>query len=456
MNEQTNTYAFGFHEHALISKMVRRMKNMISPTHSSNSTDTPGCDDFIDYDPLAYYHNMMELDVDVDDNLDSEDLFINLDCLETSSETPASLTRDTSYTPGNASTVSNGSNDDVSNSIGPSNKPFPLLLHSIVSDEATDKAIHWLPCGKRFVVSDKEEFSQNVLPLYFGARGTGPTTTTKFTSFTRRLKRWNFSRVPAGKELGAYYHEYFQRGEPDLAKKIVYPMGKHPSPTPRGKPRSQKMSRRASTGSMPLPMSGPTRDRSISPAPLKKTFSDESADDMKVWLSNTDFESEGPSFPLSTDANRYTGNPCPEIHSPSAFSDSAFLHAPPLLPSFANSGCFEGEYAGSNAGRQMRRYSHLDPRPIQYMGNRHNATTKCSIDAYPDPVSIISLETETVVTEDALDMSFSPNDVFSFVDPLNILPSEYSTNSSIDDEDDFTDLLAKSLSYDGTAADSYA
>lgn len=128
MNEQTNTYAFGFHEHALISKMVRRMKNMISPTHSSNSTDTPGCDDFIDYDPLAYYHNMMELDVDVDDNLDSEDLFINLDCLETSSETPASLTRDTSYTPGNASTVSNGSNDDVSNSIGPSNKPHSYCI----------------------------------------------------------------------------------------------------------------------------------------------------------------------------------------------------------------------------------------------------------------------------------------------------------------------------------------
>lgn len=44
----------------------------------------------------------------------------------------------------------------------------------------------------------------------------------KYTSFTRRLKRWKFDRVPSGPEMGAYYNKRFVRGRPDLVKDMVY------------------------------------------------------------------------------------------------------------------------------------------------------------------------------------------------------------------------------------------
>lgn len=46
----------------------------------------------------------------------------------------------------------------------------------------------------------------------------------KFTSFTRRLKRWNFKRVPRGPELGAYYNKNFIRDQPELVQQMRYRM----------------------------------------------------------------------------------------------------------------------------------------------------------------------------------------------------------------------------------------
>lgn len=96
---------------------------------------------------------------------------------------------------------------------------FPILLHEIVSDPETDNCIHWLPCGTRFIIPDKQKFANEVLPKYYGHA--------KFTSFTRRLKRWSFSRVPSGPFMGAYYNPEFRRGEPERAAKVKY---SHPAP----------------------------------------------------------------------------------------------------------------------------------------------------------------------------------------------------------------------------------
>ncbi|KAL7462689.1 hypothetical protein ACHAXS_003061 [Conticribra weissflogii] len=96
---------------------------------------------------------------------------------------------------------------------------FPILLHEIVSDPETDDCIHWLPCGTRFIIPDKQKFANEVLPKYYGHA--------KFTSFTRRLKRWSFSRVPSGPFMGAYYNPEFRRGEPERAAKVKY---SHPAP----------------------------------------------------------------------------------------------------------------------------------------------------------------------------------------------------------------------------------
>lgn len=96
---------------------------------------------------------------------------------------------------------------------------FPKLLHRIVSDPKTDDCIHWLPCGTRFIISNKDKFSKTVLPEYYG--------NAKFTSFTRRLKRWSFSRIPSGPFMGAYYNVSFRRDEPDKAVMVCY---NHPVP----------------------------------------------------------------------------------------------------------------------------------------------------------------------------------------------------------------------------------
>mmetsp|Transcript_12080 Transcript_12080/g.20937 ORF Transcript_12080/g.20937 Transcript_12080/m.20937 type:complete len:629 (-) Transcript_12080:304-2190(-) len=96
---------------------------------------------------------------------------------------------------------------------------FPILLHEIVSDPSTDDCIHWLACGTRFMISDKKKFAKDVLPRFYGHA--------KFTSFTRRLKRWSFTRVPSGPFMGAYYNPNFRKGEPDLAARVRYD---HPTP----------------------------------------------------------------------------------------------------------------------------------------------------------------------------------------------------------------------------------
>lgn len=115
----------------------------------------------------------------------------------------------------NATTVANGNaaNDDPESPVG-EKTAFPLLLHEIVSDPTTDDLIHWLPCGTRFTISDKTKFAERVLPRFFGHA--------KYTSFTRRLKRWSFTRVPSGPFMGSYYNVNFRRGEHELAARVRY------------------------------------------------------------------------------------------------------------------------------------------------------------------------------------------------------------------------------------------
>ena len=203
-------------------------------------------------------------------------------------------------------------------------KSFPYILHTIVSDPNTDDVVHWLPCGTRFVICKKDEFSTKIIPQNFGGRSGGAT---KYTSFTRRLKRWNFSRVPAGREMGAYYHKEFLRDDPELAMKIIYPpmaaksaegggkvgassgtggssggSKKKKSPTLSSKKPYSKARRRASTGCMPgnvdilditpVPFRGPVNafnEDEILPLPdLEKRNVHDELNDMKNWLSDAD------------------------------------------------------------------------------------------------------------------------------------------------------------------------
>ena len=57
----------------------------------------------------------------------------------------------------------------------------------ILSNEANADIICWLPHGNGFIINKKKTFANEVLPKYFKA--------SKFTSFTRKLNRWGFTRV---------------------------------------------------------------------------------------------------------------------------------------------------------------------------------------------------------------------------------------------------------------------
>lgn len=91
-------------------------------------------------------------------------------------------------------------------------KIFPQRLMEILSNPNNTDAIAWLPHGRAFIIINRQKFANTVLPAYFRK--------TKYTSFTRKLNRWNFTRVTRGPELGAYYHEFFQRGNEALCTQM--------------------------------------------------------------------------------------------------------------------------------------------------------------------------------------------------------------------------------------------
>ena len=69
----------------------------------------------------------------------------------------------------------------------------------VLSHPAVNDTIAWLPHGRGFIILQKRKFSLEVMPNYFKH--------SKFTSFTRKLNRWGFTRVSRGPEMGAYYHK---------------------------------------------------------------------------------------------------------------------------------------------------------------------------------------------------------------------------------------------------------
>jgi len=100
--------------------------------------------------------------------------------------------------------------------------------HIVNSDEPT---ACWVKGGECFLILDRKEFSQTVLPKYFKH--------CKFTSFVRQLNFYGFHKIrldptlPIGddgdsdstkaqinEDIVCFHHKYFQADRPDLLKKI--------------------------------------------------------------------------------------------------------------------------------------------------------------------------------------------------------------------------------------------
>jgi Heat shock transcription factor len=87
---------------------------------------------------------------------------------------------------------------------------FPQKLFDILDNPEHKDILKWLPGGKAFIIMDKKRFTAEILPVYFKQ--------TQYTSFTRKLSRWKFARVPRGPYLGAYFHKLFRKDHKALCR----------------------------------------------------------------------------------------------------------------------------------------------------------------------------------------------------------------------------------------------
>jgi len=91
-------------------------------------------------------------------------------------------------------------------------KIFPQRLMEILSDATNNDAITWLPSGRSFMIVNRQKMTSEVLPKYFPR--------TKYTSFLRKLNRWNFIRVTQGAQKGSFYNEFFRKGQEALCTQM--------------------------------------------------------------------------------------------------------------------------------------------------------------------------------------------------------------------------------------------
>ena len=94
--------------------------------------------------------------------------------------------------------------------------PFPFKLHIMlyqVEKNDLQDIISWLPHGRAFAIHSIEKFKTIVMGKYFQQ--------SKVTSFHRQLNLYGFVRITVGNDQGGYYNEYFLRGKPSAAERIV-------------------------------------------------------------------------------------------------------------------------------------------------------------------------------------------------------------------------------------------
>ncbi|CAB9525688.1 stress transcription factor B-2b [Seminavis robusta] len=100
--------------------------------------------------------------------------------------------------------------DNATSSASTSNANAPKPPHETEADPAA--IVSWQSHGRCFLVHDKDAFVQRFLPSYFRQ--------SKWASFQRQLNIYGFQRLTAGRDRGAYYHDLFVRGHPELATRI--------------------------------------------------------------------------------------------------------------------------------------------------------------------------------------------------------------------------------------------
>jgi hypothetical protein len=105
---------------------------------------------------------------------------------------------------------------DTKPQCGGKGEPFPQKLHRMLEEAEKNDQEHVLsfsPCGRAFAIHQPRKFMEVIMPRYFG--------TTRMSSFQRQLQIYGFRRVVTeGRDKGSYYHEFFLKGQEELALKI--------------------------------------------------------------------------------------------------------------------------------------------------------------------------------------------------------------------------------------------
>ena len=93
---------------------------------------------------------------------------------------------------------------------------FPAKLYDLVDGHSQvpeeQAVVTWCENGLAFIVRDLNRFCEEVLPAHFCHN--------KWASFIRQLNLYGFRRITQGQSSGAYWHKFFQRGEPHLLRGI--------------------------------------------------------------------------------------------------------------------------------------------------------------------------------------------------------------------------------------------
>ena len=95
---------------------------------------------------------------------------------------------------------------------------FPYELMYALSSPAFSDSITWTHDGKSFFFLNYDEFAQKYNNIIRGRTGT-----IRYATFRRRLNRWGFRMNPQqDPNRGAFFHDLFQKDDPNLCGSIVY------------------------------------------------------------------------------------------------------------------------------------------------------------------------------------------------------------------------------------------
>jgi HSF-type DNA-binding len=102
-------------------------------------------------------------------------------------------------------------------------EPFPERLHRLLLEIAKDgngDVVSFLPHGRAFAIHKTDRFVSEIMPAYFKQKS--------LSSFQRQLNLYGFKRVVNGRDAGAYYHELFLQGKPNMClimRRVGLPKG---------------------------------------------------------------------------------------------------------------------------------------------------------------------------------------------------------------------------------------